>query len=665
MRNILVLYMSVLSAIVMCAQNEVETYSYAHDNYIEMRSDIPVIRSINGGTVFNITYEGNWSFEMQGAFEYACKIWEETLPSMLPINITAKIGTIRGSNNQKTLSKVVVTAIDSMDHHNNAYKSLTPQIKPVVLSEYEYGYNTQFVSSIRDSSFFNLPDITITYNINLLDSLSYSLYSTPVDKYDFVSVVLRDIARGLGFFCDLYANTNEQKILFTGRLPTYYESLIRDAIGSSDPFIAYANATNGSLPLSIYGYGTSYLYAPSTWINGLSLNVFIPDSTKKITTLLSDNFGRGTVNRDITDTRLNNLFENGLKWDKMILTGTIDCSPTVTGSTSNVIPYGGQINIAFEVDDLLSIQNNFKTSNIHISQRRDNPNVWLNELCWNYDCFYRPGYSPNDKGSGWAVSALLKDGKWDVVYSSSSVIPLLNVSMGNFAFHYSQDAYSRTCDGYLRFRVTYCIKKWDFLYETYYYEKRVNYYAVDYLPQKVKMNYAYSLSDVGDYFEEIKIDIKNLEGLNRIVVEQLDEGDDIPSRFEVTDFKKGFFTAIIDKWLYSQFTIVSYNNNGNIRSDTIEIAPSEFFDLTGNLSIKNDEIKIISNLRERDKKNSFLSYEIRQIGTHQNEIICNGVFDNEYPNINSIKINNLNSGLYVLHCFGKKNRKCHAKFRIN
>lgn len=75
---------------------------------------MPIVRRINGGTVFKVTYEPEelWDNSMRGAFEYACKIWEEQLPNSLPINILAKIGNIRGTNNMNLLSKVQSTTYD-------------------------------------------------------------------------------------------------------------------------------------------------------------------------------------------------------------------------------------------------------------------------------------------------------------------------------------------------------------------------------------------------------------------------------------------------------------------------------------------------------------------------------------------------------------------------
>ena len=52
----------------MFAQNYTETESYAVDKYIEKCTDIPVVRQINGGTVFNVTYEPEelWDNSMKG-----------------------------------------------------------------------------------------------------------------------------------------------------------------------------------------------------------------------------------------------------------------------------------------------------------------------------------------------------------------------------------------------------------------------------------------------------------------------------------------------------------------------------------------------------------------------------------------------------------------------
>ena len=133
------------------SQTLIESDSYGIDQYIEKCSDIPVLRQINGGTVFNITFEPEeeWNNAMKGAFEYACKIWEEQLPNTLPINILAKIGTIRGSGNGKLLSKVQPTSYSFYNDDEN----LTSRIKFVLLAEYNSGTNVTFVDDINNEDF--------------------------------------------------------------------------------------------------------------------------------------------------------------------------------------------------------------------------------------------------------------------------------------------------------------------------------------------------------------------------------------------------------------------------------------------------------------------------------------------------------------------------------
>lgn len=143
---------------------------------------------------------------MKGAFEYACKIWEEPLPNTLPINIHAKIGKIRGSGNGKLLSRVQPTSYN-LDNLND---NLSSRIKYVILAEYNTGSIVTFGDSIKHEDFFNKPDITITYNIDYLDE--FSLENTPENKYDFVTVVLRDIAKGLSFISGFTANSSTYRV---------------------------------------------------------------------------------------------------------------------------------------------------------------------------------------------------------------------------------------------------------------------------------------------------------------------------------------------------------------------------------------------------------------------------------------------------------------------
>ncbi len=657
MKRIFAACTCLVTVITVQGQSFDDLYSYGMDEYIEKCTDLPVVRKINGGTVFRVTYEGNWTNDMKGAFEYACKIWEEQLPQALPLNITAKIGTIRGGGGQKLLSKVNYT------EYLNSLSALSSQIKAVVLDEYQRGNSVQFVDSIKGSDFFDKADISITYNEDLLDEFSYSLYATPLDKYDFVTVALRDIAKGLGISSRIMADVANQKIIYTGGGTSPYEEWIYSAIGGGNASQAYVNATKGSLPVKIDGYGTLSLYAPSPFQNGVSLNAFIPDPNKNITQLLTYEFGRGTVIRDITD-NYQSLFKYGLGWEAAIATGDAhsDANGVTTGNTGEAIPYGGTItggtpNFLTEANSI----NKQQSWNIETYNTSD---FNIEEYCWPYDCNYRPN-APIDT-EGWTVALLKKDGTWDIVYDISVIPSYLDVSMNDFQYHYDMNEYARTADGFLRCRVVYNQNYWDNIYDRTYRSMKTRYYVLNYLPQRTEMKFSGVMPTTStraltnEYMRDIKISIKNLEGTERIVVEQLDEGERVPSKFEVNDFKKGYFVATVDKEFYSEFTIVAYNKNGSTRSETIEIAPLEPASQNFEIQVLNDEIKI-KNARKRNLPKTLLaSYEILPLNNYVSRSLLKGNIESNEPSIN---ISSLRAGTYVLNYYDTRNIKHSVKFQ--
>lgn len=56
-------------------------------------------RKVYGGTKINVTYKGSVFFPYaKGAFEYACKLVEDAIPTTYPINITVKFTKISDNN---------------------------------------------------------------------------------------------------------------------------------------------------------------------------------------------------------------------------------------------------------------------------------------------------------------------------------------------------------------------------------------------------------------------------------------------------------------------------------------------------------------------------------------------------------------------------------------
>ena len=80
------------------AQN-VSGFVFSSDGEMVVVPESTGKRQIVGGTVIKVKYKGiNFSKQAQGAFEYACKIWEEKIPTTLPINITVKFDKLKDVN---------------------------------------------------------------------------------------------------------------------------------------------------------------------------------------------------------------------------------------------------------------------------------------------------------------------------------------------------------------------------------------------------------------------------------------------------------------------------------------------------------------------------------------------------------------------------------------
>ena len=239
---------------------------------------------------------------MQGAFEYAVKLWEEVLPMTLPIKIDVKVDNLRGSSD--LLSRVSFGTDEYTGDRVNMYACPLSMVKSVLLQEYHSSQRHRFYDEIDDTSILDGTDMTITYNKNKLNTMDFSLDGEiDIAKFDFVTVALRDIAIGLGFTSNITANSSTKMINMTGEKYTPFESLIMNAIGTN-PSLAYSIATSGSVDVELRDWGgipvdTLSIYAPTTWVQGKSLRYFIPDENP-ITRLLTHDFGTGYVMRDLS-----------------------------------------------------------------------------------------------------------------------------------------------------------------------------------------------------------------------------------------------------------------------------------------------------------------------------------------------------------------------------
>lgn len=117
----------------------------------------------------------------------------------------------------------------------------------------------------------------------------------------------------------------------------------------------------------------------------------------------------------------------------------------------------------------------------------------------------------------------------------------------------------------------------------------------------------------------------------------------MPIKFEVQDFKEGYFMAIVDKELYTQFTIHSYNKNGSTKSDFLTVAPLISAVHLFDIHLGRNKIDMTYSLTNDLFKNA--NYTIYSSSFNNVSPLKKGILENRKS---TIDISDLNSGNYIL-----------------
>lgn len=628
--------MGLALSVQLSAQTEPQFDSYVSSNSLPLDMPMLPVRQIAGGTKIKTTFEGNWPYEARNAFEYACKILEESIPSTFPIKLLATWNTSQANNNNFSsfYSAFFYTSVDSV-------LMLRSEIKGLMYDQMCNGAtSTAFVDDFcRFDWSEDSHDAIITYynyNNHIVDNCDFSISGVETGKYDFVSIAMRDIIKSLGFLFTRY-----EPSLIPQRLgnPNHFERLIltSDQVLSSQDLSQAL--TGGSFNYSSI-YGDYNFYAPNPWERGKSLNYFIPGE-KKLTQLLRYDFGVGSSVRDISESYTREFFREILGWKGDIADniGNTVQYQNVSTSTNQAIPYRGAINLGENIS-----ANSHRTSRMGFhsetsllnSHGYNISNLAHSPRTYNYVLQYHPCY--NDSiviSEGWIVSMMLKDGSWDVVYSRPFLIGDLELEYDDLNFHYNDSEYARTVDGFLRCRIT----------NRYEGRARMWHYVIDDIPQKTKMK----LSKVSGYYDDeylrtVRIGLLDIEGTDSLVVKQLDEGYSQPFYYSVPDFRKGYVEVIVDRDFTSTIQILAFNRNGMTRSDNYVISPVEPSGISLDFDIHDNEILLNASCRRMDNRNLIKEYKLLSVIDGQKVMAGSG------SNVaNRIPISSLRPGFYLLH----------------
>lgn len=176
-------------------------------------------------STFEVTYV-DFPEEAKAAFNLAVSIWANTLVSTVPIKVQAIWGTATG----KTLASSGATKI-FRNFQNVPYYDVW---YPVALAESLAGKN------------LNGSEFDITVNVNSGMSWSYDVLGRNyIDKFDFTTVMLHELAHGLGFASSMkLINNNTQGEWGYKNMPYVYDLYVQN--GQNDKLIDKAAFNNAS-----------------------------------------------------------------------------------------------------------------------------------------------------------------------------------------------------------------------------------------------------------------------------------------------------------------------------------------------------------------------------------------------------------------------------------
>lgn len=646
MKKFVVLLLSLLSVSGAKAEDYIESYNIVSDEYDNSVHGAGVIRQINGGTVIIPEFDESCPEDIKGPFRHACKILEEYLYPSLPLRVRVSCGTLTGASSN-SISKVRYNTEKEFGNNSGCKNSPMTLIKGVIVAELGYGQNITYLRHVPNLEFLiGDPDIEITYNDSKLSEMSFSFDAVTDAKYDFISVALRDLLIGFGFTSSFIYNPVTKGLENPAQEMIPFESCISQALGGVNitPAERLARATQGELSI-----GSLKLYAPKQWKNGVSLNYFVPQDDCLLSQILSYNFCKGMSFRTISDKYDFFVFRKILDWNANFTTGS-GSSSSANGSTSLLMPYNGSID--FEQSEYgITMQSNIDVNN-NGQRSVSATDTEVHDYVHQFHPFY---VSDNEYGydsSAVSICLLKKDGTWDVVFFSG-IYPLGEpYNMADWTLHCDDSEYARTMDGYLRARFTTRHFSCDYDIATITYKS--TFFVIDYLPQKASLAYKFTGTTatnptgariIGGDEKPVRLYFSDIEGLDRIVLERLREGNRVPSKINVTDFRKGYFDTTIDK--NTTFTVVGYNKNGTSRSLPLKITyPTAAATATKNLSFR-----ITGNTIMIDGvgDNNIARCEISPLST-------TGISRLDYEILdNAIDISNLNNGFYILNLYDEAN----------
>ncbi|NQU51677.1 MAG: T9SS type A sorting domain-containing protein [Bacteroidetes bacterium] len=266
----------------------------------------------SGGTTesnIEVTYI-DFPEDAKAAFEYAISIWEHHLNSSVPITVHAKWESL-GNN-------ILAHSRPTEFYKNFDAAPISNVYYPIAL-----------VEKLSGKELNNSEEADIVCSFNKNSSWYFGTNgNTSVTSYDFITVVLHEMAHGFGISGFLSDENGVGEINNTGNFPSIYDynvynsskqRITDNSIFNSPSTELHKQLTSNNLDFGCPGtdcdHGKSSIYVPSSWVSGVSFYHLksAQSGSANESELMSAFLYKGAANHNPGINTLNVLFEMG--WD--------------------------------------------------------------------------------------------------------------------------------------------------------------------------------------------------------------------------------------------------------------------------------------------------------------------------------------------------------------
>ncbi len=566
------------------------------------------------GTVINVRYDNssNWNSTQKRAIEYAAHLWEEQLFEAYPtIKIRVKKANIGNAIAQTTTKDYSKTTQNWYDRRISAVAVKTMQINnPSFLTSY---FNENF-----DNVFMTNDDIIITLSNN--DDRYYwgTDGNTPSDKYDAVTIILREIAKGCELRNTIF-NNNGSLEPFYGEDATLFDNFI------------LANYPGN---LTIDGFT---FYSPITFQHGISY-LYLTDESAQANDcgFLRVNLPKGYSWHKIGN-NLATLLRSNFSLSKQIVVGGTNI---YSSTNTSAIPYLG-------TEIMLTNLTNIDYNLYSVEKPASKSN--------NYDRYievYNGDISSN--WSGTKLELLKTDGTYVKIAERLSNSIEINPSMVEY-----RDDWARNADGHLRARLRY-------RHEPGHGCEYVQYIYLDYLPLTPDLDVSTLYSQYDDMrmiIPEPRITFNTIGATSLELRHECEYGTyirNVDPNMEYLDLD------YVDPFVENTFIVTAINANGEKQSETIYWGGDEFIEYLENaynleVSAKNNILSLSIYNKELDLSSIvprlISHYEIVNLNTSQT--IGDGKSNESFLTINT---SNYQPGIYGIRVLDNKGKIYNSKF---